>query len=81
MQETWVPSLGLEDPLASMLGIGNITIYSSVQLLNCVRLSDPKDRSTPGFPVHHQLPELAQTRVSQVGDTIQPSHPLIFRSR
>ena len=34
------------------------------------------NRSTPGFPVHHQLPELAQTRVRRVGDAIQPSHPL-----
>ena len=32
--------------------------------------------STPGFPVHHQLPELAQTHVHWVGDTIQTSHPL-----
>ena len=30
----------------------------------------------PGFPVHHQLPELAQTHVHRVGDAIQPSHPL-----
>ena len=35
------------------------------------------DRSgVPGFPVHHQLPELAQTHVYQVGDVIQPFHPL-----
>ena len=34
------------------------------------------DCSTPGFPVHHQLPELAQTHVHQVGDAIQPFHPL-----
>ena len=34
------------------------------------------DCTTPGFPVHHQLPELAQTHVHQVGDAIQPSHPL-----
>ena len=34
------------------------------------------DCSTPGFPVHHQLPELAQTHVYQTGDAIQPSHPL-----
>ena len=34
------------------------------------------DCSTPGFPVHHQLLELAQTHVYQVGDAIQPSHPL-----
>ena len=35
------------------------------------------DFSTPGFPVHHQLPELAQTHVHWVGDAIQPSHPLV----
>ena len=38
------------------------------------------DRSTPGFPVHHQLPKLAQTHVHQVGDAIQPSHPLLSPS-
>ena len=35
------------------------------------------DYSTPGFPVHHQLLELAQIHVHQVGDAIQPSHPLL----
>ena len=35
------------------------------------------DCSTPGFPVHHQLPELAQTHVHWVSDVIQPSHPLL----
>ena len=39
-------------------------------------LCNPRDCSTPGFPVHHQLPELAQTHVHRVGDAIQPSHPL-----
>ena len=34
------------------------------------------DCSTPGFPVHQQLPEFAQTHVHRVGDAIQPSHPL-----
>ena len=34
------------------------------------------DSSTPGLPVHHQLPELAQTHVHQVSDAIQPSNPL-----
>ena len=38
------------------------------------------DCSTPGFPVHHQLPELAQTHVHQVSDAIQPSHPLLSPS-
>ena len=48
----------------------------SVQLLSHVRLCDPMDCSTPGFPVHLQLPELAQTHVHQVSDAIQLSHPL-----
>ena len=39
-------------------------------------LCDPMDCSTPGFPVHYQLPELAQTQVHWAGDAIQPSHPL-----
>ena len=41
-----------------------------------VQLVDPKDCSTPGFPVHHQLPEPAQIHVHWAGDAIQPSHPL-----
>ena len=43
---------------------------------SCLTLCDPVDCSTPGFPVHHQLPELTQTHVHWVGDAIQPSHPL-----
>ena len=43
---------------------------------SCLTLCDPMDCSTPGFPVHHQLPELAQTYVHRVSDAIQPSHPL-----
>ena len=39
-------------------------------------LSDPMHCSTPGFPVRHQLPELAQTHVHPVSDARQPSHPL-----
>ena len=43
----------------------------------CLTLCDPMDCSTPGFPVHHQLLELAQTHVHGVGDAFQPSHPLL----
>ena len=51
--------------------------FSSVQLLSHVWLFvTPMDCSTPGSPVHHQLLELAQTHVHQVGDAISPSHPL-----
>ena len=42
----------------------------------CLTLCDPMNRSTPGLPVHHQLPEFTQTHVHRVGDAIQPSHPL-----
>ena len=42
----------------------------------CPTLCDPMDCSMPGLPVHHQLPELAQTPVHLVGNAIQPSHPL-----
>ena len=38
------------------------------------------DYSTPGFPIHHQLPELAQTHIHRVGDATQPSHPLLSPS-
>ena len=49
--------------------------FSSVAQ-SCPTLCDPIDCSTPGFPVHHQLLELTQTHVYQVGDAIQPSHRL-----
>ena len=49
--------------------------FSSVAQLYPI-LCDSMDRSTPGFPVHHQLAELTQTQVHWVGDAIQPSHPL-----
>ena len=49
--------------------------FSSVTQ-SCPTLGDPMDCSTPGFPVHHQLPELTQTHVHCIGDDMQPSHPL-----
>ena len=49
--------------------------FSSVTL-SCLTLCVLMDCSTPGLPVHHQLPELAQNHVHRVGDAIQPSHPL-----
>ena len=51
--------------------------FSSVQSLSRVRLfATPMNRSTPGLPLHHQLPEFTQTHVHRVCDAIQPSHPL-----
>ena len=43
---------------------------------SCLILCDPMNRSSPGLPVHHQLPEFTQTHVHRVSDSIQPSHPL-----
>ena len=50
--------------------------FSSFQSFNRVQFCNSMDCSTPGFPVHHQLPEFTQTHVHQVGDVIQQSHPL-----
>ena len=44
--------------------------------LSCLTLCDPMNHSTPGLPVHHQLPEFTETHVHWVSDAIQPSHPL-----
>ena len=54
--------------------------FSSVHFISvaqsCPTLCHPTDCSTPGLPVHHQLPEFTKTHVHQVSDTIQLSHPL-----
>ena len=59
----------------TMFELSYNVIDSSIQSLRHVRLWDPMNCSTPGFPVHHQLPELAQTHIHWVSDAIQPSHP------
>ena len=53
-----------------------VTVQSSSVTQSCPTLYDPMGCSTPGYPVHHQLPELTQTHVHRIGDAIQPSHPL-----
>ena len=53
-----------------------LTQFSSVAQ-SCPTLCDSMNHSTPGLTVHHQLPESTQTHVHQVGDAIQPSHPLL----
>ena len=50
-------------------------VFSSVTQ-SCPTLCDPMNRSMPGLPVHHHLPESTQTHVHWVGNAIQPSHPL-----
>ena len=53
-----------------------ISVQFSSVTQSCLTLCDPMDYSVPGFPVHHQLPKLAQTHVHWVGDAIQLSHSL-----
>ena len=57
-----------------------VRLVSSVQFSSvaqsCLTLCDPMNCSTPGLPVHHQLPEFTQTHAHRVSDAIQPSHPL-----
>ena len=50
--------------------------FSSVAQ-SCPTLCNPMNRSTPGLPVHHHLPEFTQTHFHRVCDAIQPSHPLL----
>ena len=49
--------------------------FSSVAQ-SCPTLCNPMNRSTPGLPVHHQLPEITGTHIHRLSDAIQPSHPL-----
>ena len=64
-----------EDCTESVHCFGCSVQFSSVAQ-SCPTICDSMDCSTPGLPVHHQLPESTQTHVHRVGDTIQPSHPL-----
>ena len=68
-------SIGASDP-ASVLPMNQHSLVTQ----SCPTLCDPRDWSMPGFPVHHRLPELAQTHVHHFGDAIQTSHSWIFRA-
>ena len=57
------------------ISIFNVLQFTSVAQ-SCPALCDPMNHSMPGLPVHHQLLEFTQTHVHQVGNAIQPSHPL-----
>ena len=80
----WATSLSLW--LGSLKAIIETKNVNPVQLLtrltfssvtqSCPTLCDSMNCSTPGLPVHHQLPEFTQTHVHRVGDAIQPPHPL-----
>ena len=53
-----------------------VSVQFSSVTQSCSTLCNPKDFSTPGLPVHHQLPEFIQIHVHWISDAIQPSHPL-----
>ena len=57
--------------------MGTVSVQFSSVAQSCPTLYDPMNRSMPGLPVHHQLPEFNQTHVHRVGDVIQPSHSLL----
>ena len=67
-----------------MMIFNNLYLYSISQFSSVTQLSltlcDPMNRSMPGLPLNHKLPELTQTHAHQVGDAIQPSHPLLSPS-
>ena len=69
------------DPFSSRLQSFPASVqFSSVQSLSHVWLCDPMNCSTPGLPLHHQLPEFTQIHVHRISDAIQPSHPLLSPS-
>ena len=72
---------GIEEIISSFLVRENwkVVQFSSVAQ-SCLTLCDPRDCSKPGFPVYHQLPELAQIHVHWLGNAIQLSHPLLSPS-
>ena len=61
--------------IPGMQGFFTSVQFSSVAQ-SCPILCNPMNCSTPGLPVHHQLPKFTQTYIHRVGDAIQPSHPL-----
>ena len=65
--------------IPGMQGFFSSVQYSSVTQ-SCLTLCDPGNRSTPGLPIHHQLPESTQTHVHWVDDAIKPSHPRLSPS-
>ena len=68
----WDPK---ESDTTEQLTLHYTTLFRSVAQ-SCPTLCEPMNRSTPGLPVHHQLPEFTQTHGHRVSNAIQPSHPL-----
>jgi len=76
---TGLPSK-VSSPLVYTLYIKLHSVQFSSVAQSCPTHCDPVHHSTPGLPVHHQLPEITQTQVHRVGDATQPSLPLLSPS-
>ena len=83
---SWLPTFAFQLPIMKRTSFGGVSSRRSCRsssdqirsvAQSCPTLCDPMNHSTPGFPVHHQLPEFTQTHVHRVNDAIQPSHPLL----
>ena len=76
--EAWVIEghLRVCPPNSSFLEVEKVSVQFSSVAQSCPTLCNPTNRSTPGLPVHHQLPESTQTHVHCISDAIQPPHPL-----
>ena len=71
----WTLALNLESTSRSAPPFSSVQFSLVAQ--SCPTLCNPMNDSIPGLPVHHQLPDFTQTHVHQVGDAIQPSHPVV----
>ena len=71
---TWSSKLCMVWPLLDLCSFSSVQFSSVAQ--SGLTLCNPMNHSTPGLPIHHQLPESTQTHVHWVSDAIQPSHPL-----
>ena len=80
MEQQTCSKLGKEYIKAVYCHPAYLTYIQSSVAHSCPTLCDPMNCSTPGFPVHHQLPDLTQTHVHWIGDAIQPSPPLLSPS-
>ena len=69
--------MGISFLFSSAFSLSSCYIQFSSVAQPCLTLCDPMNRSTPGLPVHHQLPEFTQTQVHRVGDAIQPSSSIV----
>ena len=76
-EESQKADLKLNIQKTKIMASGSITSWQISSVQSRPILCDPMNHSTPGLPIHHQLPESTQTHIHWVSDAIQPSHPLL----